>query len=256
MAWVLAAALSGTPADPSACERLARFAEELGSPWLTHLARALTAMATGSQGYDQATRFRSWAEANGDDWGASLAGLIEGFGLLQSGGAAAAPFERSAAGFHRVGAGVLEAWCLAGAALARARAGDPEAPSAARHAETSARVAGVWGARVLAFAALGLTESGGASEYPDLVATMAEDCGLALPDLSTATVRAVPAPDPAAGGDFRRCTVVLRGTGGDPVLRPVRPVGPRPAHRRFERQAPGTSRPPFSRRARATSGPP
>src|SRR5205085_6042971 len=73
------------------------------------------------------------------------------------------------------------AWSCAAAAVARARAGDPEARHAALQAETVARTAGARGARAIAFAALGGLDDRSASEYRALAAALAEECGLSLP---------------------------------------------------------------------------
>src|SRR5206468_10168708 len=133
--------LSGVGPEPEQGERLARLADQLGCPWLAHLTRALLELTPGGTG-DGAARFRAYAEANGDRWGAALADLLGGLGALWRGGDAPDALEHAASELHDLGAGVLAAWCLAAAAGARARAGDPEALHAALQAEAVARAAG------------------------------------------------------------------------------------------------------------------
>ncbi len=199
---LVASLLAGEPVDASAPERLARVGEQLSAPALAHLARAVLALTDAPQGMEAAERFRAYSLDNGDRWGAALALHLQGMGILRRPGDAAPAvdaLDAAAAAFRALAAGVLEAWARAGAAVARARAGDPEARHSAFQAETVARAAGARGAQALAFAALGLLDGATAAEYRSLSAALAEDCGLSLAAVlgsvpGSAAGQAAPAP--------------------------------------------------------------
>lgn len=180
IASCVAAALAGDTKEAPGLERLARLGEQLGSPWLAGLARAVFALTDQSNGIEQAARFRARAEANGDLWGAALGAFFEGLGLLRDGRDARAPLDMAAVTFHQLGAGVLEAWARSATALGQARSGDPGAREAALHAETAARNAAVPGARALALVALGMLHEPPAAELWKQGVTQAAECGLSL----------------------------------------------------------------------------
>src|SRR5262249_34128151 len=145
----------GDPAGPAAADAAADSAEAAGYVWLARVARAALALAPELRdGALEASSARIASEHEGDAWGAALAALLGGLGELRAGGAPDALLEAAADELRALGAGTLEAWTRAGLALARARAGAPEARHGATEAEILARLAGVPGAQVLAYRAL------------------------------------------------------------------------------------------------------
>jgi DNA-binding SARP family transcriptional activator len=161
---------------------LAGEAERLGSPWLARQAYALLAL-TGTP--EIAAQVRAQCRHEADRWGEALAELVEGAGRLASGEAPAELLSLAAGRFRVLGAGVLESWALACAALAEARSGAPQARQAALAAEASARSAGVPGAQALAHLALGVEARHAcsariAAEHLRLARSLAQVCGLGI----------------------------------------------------------------------------
>jgi DNA-binding SARP family transcriptional activator len=103
-------------------------------PWLVRIARAVAVLDPGADGPDRAELDqlrRATAEA-GDPWGELLVGLIAGWaGVITADdpGVAIGLLEQTAERAAGQGAGVLEAWALAFAAVIAVRAGDPRAPT-------------------------------------------------------------------------------------------------------------------------------
>lgn len=176
----VALVMAGEPVEPVELERLARIGEQMAAPSLAHLARAVLAVTDAPQGMAAADRFLDHCLGNGDAWGVALATYLQGMGALRLRTDAVDRLDAAASAFRSLGAGVLEAWARCGAAVARARAGDPEARHAALQAETFARAAGVRGAQALAFAAIGAIDGPSAAEYRALAAALSEQCGLSL----------------------------------------------------------------------------
>jgi DNA-binding SARP family transcriptional activator len=123
-----------------------------------------------------------------DPWGRAILAMLEAWAprskVSPDGPAPAsveirlAAAERAAAGFRRLGAGVLEAWARGLAALALAETGADDAREAALSAESFARSTGTPGARLLAYLAMAAAEPARSDEYSDLAAAMRVETGL------------------------------------------------------------------------------
>src|SRR5207247_388432 len=87
--------------------------------------------------------------------------------------------EQATDAFHRLGAGVLEAWSRALLSLSLARAGAAEAREAALQAEHLARYSGTPGARYFPYLALAEIEPERGAEYRGLALAVQDECGLA-----------------------------------------------------------------------------
>jgi DNA-binding SARP family transcriptional activator len=100
-------------------------------------------------------------------------------------------FVEAAGLFHRLGAGVLEAWARAGAAVSAARVGDQDAWELVAVAETTARATSTWGALVVGWHASAIVEPSRAEEYLALADQLDGDCVMQL----SARRLAHPAPE-------------------------------------------------------------
>lgn len=188
LAGALAGLLAGMPGADAAgleaemqADAVSEEAERLGLPWLARLARAALALSDRPEGRSEAAATRLACERQGDDWGASLAGLLEGLGTLRAGGGQAPGLEQATRGFARLGATTLEAWCHSVQALLLANEGDPRAREVGELAERCARVAGVRGALAYAYQALAVADPEHAASHARLAAAIAADLGLGLP---------------------------------------------------------------------------
>lgn len=195
--YAVALALNDDPAAKAAAESASRRAESLGLPWLARMGQAVLALTDRPDGRSEAAATRLFCEAQGDRWGACLAGLLEGLGELRSGGSRVSPLDEAAEGFAQLGAQALEAWCLCTRAGILALAGDGAARAAAEVAERKARLAGLRGPRALAFLALARTDAPHGAEFTRWASLLAEDSGFAL--LGTPPRLAAP-PAPAGDG--------------------------------------------------------
>ena len=152
--------------------------ETLRLPWLADLCRrAFTTWAGGDGGL-------SIGAENGEEarrWAAGVMDVVEGVSRLSRGVPAAQVFERSALGFRRLGAPVLEVWARCGQALALAVGGDPGAREAALSADAAARSVGVDAAEALAFLALGLADGDASGELLAFARATARDRGVRWP---------------------------------------------------------------------------
>jgi DNA-binding SARP family transcriptional activator len=187
LAAALAAMLAGDRTGGREAEAAAEEAEHLGIPWLARLSRASLALSDRPDGASEAAAARLAGERRGDQWGASLAALLEGLGALRAGGSPAGVLDAAVQGFRRLGAGTLESWARSAHALALARTNAPESRQAALQAETFARAAMVRGAQMIAFLALAEAEPDRASEHRVVAAEIGNECGLALPEPPSAT---------------------------------------------------------------------
>ena len=180
----LAAALllSGRTDDGrDAASDAAELADRLGQAWLARLARAILGIGDAGVRREAASALAA-SEREGDRWGCALAGLALGHSLAYSGHAdAASVLTRSSADLRALGATVLEAWAAGLAAFALARADDPGARGAAHAAERAARSAGIRAPLAFTYLALAALEPARRTEYLELAAAMAEECGLVLP---------------------------------------------------------------------------
>ena len=178
----LAAMLGGDPGGGAEAEAAAEEAEHLGIPWLARLSRASLALSDRPDGASEAAGARLAGERRGDQWGASLAALLEGLGALRSGGSPSDVLDLAVQGFRHLGAGTLEAWARSAHALAVARTGAPEARQTALQAETFARAAVVRGAQMIALIALAEADPARAAEHREVAQEIGRECGLALPE--------------------------------------------------------------------------
>jgi DNA-binding SARP family transcriptional activator len=115
--------------------------ERCGLPWLAQLARGALALAEGA-GAELSTAV-DVCDAVDDGWGGALALLMRGIAGLGSSPERLArspdDLASAAAGFHDLGAPVLEAWARSWQALALAELGSPDAGSVAESACGRAR---------------------------------------------------------------------------------------------------------------------
>jgi DNA-binding SARP family transcriptional activator len=164
-AAAVALLLSGDRAGALEAEVAADAAHSLGLGWLARMCRASLALGGGPSDLAECRAARRACERHDDDWGATLATLIEGWGGLAAGAEATACLEQAVMGFQRLRAGVLETWALAALALALARTGEPAARETAVRARLHARSLGVPGAQSLASAALAEADPAAAAQY-------------------------------------------------------------------------------------------
>ena len=176
-AW-LAAGVAGlllgdekAPKELYACREQA---EALNLTWLARLAScAEECLDAGAPTEADAAR-AACREAH-DHWGTALIGLFQGIGWGQRPEAAREVCAESATIFRQLGAGVLEAWARAGAAVAAARAGDPDCHEVIVAAEASARAAATWGALAETYHASALAEPSRARDWLALAAQLDVD---------------------------------------------------------------------------------
>jgi DNA-binding SARP family transcriptional activator len=181
-----AALLGGDQGAAIDVEWSAEEADRLGVPWIARVGRAVLALTDRVDGPATAAEVRMQCVQRGDEWGAGLAALVEGIGGLRHGQSRPAVVDEAARGFARLGAGSLEAWCHAVAALQRAHARDGSAARSARQALAMARSTAIPGAEAYALLALSLTEPEREGEHLAAAGDVAQACGLALPDLTDA----------------------------------------------------------------------
>lgn len=171
-------------------EESAEAAERLGLGWLARLARAALVLTHRPGSVHEAEALREACDRDGDRWGSALIALLVGWAAVYAGEPAVASLEHATDEFHRLGAGVLEAWSRALLSLGLARSGSPEARDVALQAESLARYSGTPGARYFPYLALAELEPDRAHEYRGLSQTVQEETGLAP--------LAIAAPAPAA----------------------------------------------------------
>lgn len=200
-AAVAAACFLGDEADDD-LEWVIDEAERLGLPWLTRVARGVTAVLTEGGASEAAASLRRAAEDEGDLWAAGIIGLAQGLSGLLGGLASASATEEalaSAAGaFARLDAGTVEVWARAALALVRADGDHPEARPAAREAEAMARSTGVPGALALAYLARSVAEPERSGDLGAMARTVDLDAGLGAPGLAGVLSRADSLPGRAA----------------------------------------------------------
>ncbi|HEV3096278.1 MAG TPA: BTAD domain-containing putative transcriptional regulator [Candidatus Dormibacteraeota bacterium] len=175
----IAALLSGDLQGVFDVEECAEEAEILGLGWLARLARAALVLAHRPGSAVEAEALRSACARDGDRWGSALVALMIGWAAIYSGENAVTVLEQATDAFHRLGAGVLEAWSRALLSLGLARVGAAEAREAALQAENLARYSGTPGARYFPYLALAEIEPERAAEYRGLALAVQEECCLA-----------------------------------------------------------------------------
>jgi len=160
-------------------EEAAESAESLGLGWIARIARAALILARRPGSSAEAEAVRIACERDHDRWGSGLVSLLAGWAAVYAGDNAQPFLEDATDAFHRLGAGVLEAWSRALLSLSLARAAQPEARDAALQAENLARYNGTPGARYFPYLALAEIEPDRAQEYRGLASAVQDECKLA-----------------------------------------------------------------------------
>jgi hypothetical protein len=146
-----------------AIEEAEASAERAGVGWVARMARSALALTGRSLGPGEARRVRERCDADGDPWGAAIASLLEGLGLLaatEADALADAALAEAVRRFHSLDAPVLEALAASARSLARAQAKEPDARALAEAAEHMGRQVQSPGARFFAVQALAIASEG------------------------------------------------------------------------------------------------
>jgi len=184
----------GSPPAPQELVELVPMVVESGGPWLGRVAIACLGLA-GHAADELAVAVDGRPDDADEPWTPLLARYACGVSRAVSDPAQAQRcFDDVADDARRLGAGVLEAWTRAGAALAGAVAHDPGARDLAMAAESLARSHDVPGARAVALTAMAAADPADRTSA-QLAALLAEECGLAL--------TAVAEPGPVARIELR-----------------------------------------------------
>lgn len=150
---VAAGALAAGRAAAVALDSVALRAERAGLPWLGRLARAVTAVDGTAAGAKEALVVAEECDRLGDHWGALLSRLIVELGRSRTGAVGVDQATALVTAARELDSGVLTAWAQSLLALAAVQDQRPDAELEVRRAESTARAAGVPGARTLALAA-------------------------------------------------------------------------------------------------------
>jgi DNA-binding SARP family transcriptional activator len=170
-------------------------AERAGASWLAALGRRIAEHRTRvNHAADRADTVAEATPAGLDDpWGVALGSLAAAwFGaatmpadwpgqIEPAADAWIATAEAAAKAFRRLGAGVLESWARALAALAASTGDADTARETALSAVATARSSGTSGARLPAYRALELVDTARAPEYARLAEDVEIETGLTLP---------------------------------------------------------------------------
>jgi serine/threonine-protein kinase PknK len=154
----------GCENEPASSQQLQEAIEAAEMPWLDRLARAVMAVRAGGR-EQELDLVRRACQADGDRWGEVLvtaleaaAGMVAGIDpgdRIRAVGAATG-FERAAAAFGELGAGVLETWSQAFSAICWWQSGDEaRTVAAAQQTRTLAGLREVPGALAVAALVLG-----------------------------------------------------------------------------------------------------
>jgi DNA-binding SARP family transcriptional activator len=169
--------------SPGAADAVSHQADRLGLAWFARMADGVAdtrrRVATPSQTGSRMPRVLD-AESRDDQWGAALLVAVQGALLLHAGRPDAALLADLARRLRLLDAPALEAWALAGAALAAAASDLPDAGRDAESAAGFARSAGVPGALAVAYAAMARCRPDRAGELERLAEHQAEQIGLGL----------------------------------------------------------------------------
>ncbi len=177
----IASLLSGDGEGKLEVELAAEEAERAGIAWLVRLSHAALALTDRPDGLSEAASVRLAGERDADPWGSCLAGLLEGLGALGAGQDRRAVLERSAAGFQKLGAITLQAWCRCVKALMDAYSSDAGGQGEAEAAEMLARTSGLRGPLAFAYLALASQLGEGESEELSMARGISIESGLKLP---------------------------------------------------------------------------
>jgi DNA-binding SARP family transcriptional activator len=170
----IAGLLAGTTGAVSELHIGREQAEELNLTWLARVGScAAQCLAAGAPAESETARIA--CQQADDGWGTALVGLLQGFGWAPDPASGRDRLMESAELFRLLGAGTLEAWARAGAALAAARAAQPDATQLVGSAETLARATATWGALLATFHARALTDPARAADYLALAGRLGAD---------------------------------------------------------------------------------
>jgi DNA-binding SARP family transcriptional activator len=190
-------------------------AERLGLPWLTRMARAITAVLIDGPASEAAEALRRAAEDEGDLWATGIISLAQGLsGLLRgpaSASATEAALHAAADAFSHLDAATLEVWARAALALVNADGHRADARQASREAEAMARSTGVPGALALAYLARSVAEPERAAELGTMARSVDLDAGLGVPGLAGVLSRADSLPGPGPNGAGMALPVTANG---------------------------------------------
>jgi DNA-binding SARP family transcriptional activator len=212
-------------------EAAANAAERLSVRWLARSGRAVLAAARDPDGPQVAADIAACRE-DGDRWGEALIEL--GRAWFAAGGGDRKPADRAAAIVRDLGAGTLEGWARALAALAAAVGDDDDARDTAFAADAQARTVGTPGPRLLAFLALRQADLQGDDTYESIAADLRTETGLSLPPHRPHSATR------SAAGAARTNGAVAPAGGGATGRRAARDPGVAPAQ---ARRMPATARP-------------
>ncbi len=146
--------------------------------------------------------------------GGGPCGIGRGVVRARRAGGCRGAFESAATRFRALGAGSLEAWARAMAAIAQVRAGSPDARDAALVAEAVARSAGMTVLQAVAHRALAETDLGAWAELGTAADGLLADAGLVLPPDPRE-------PDPASGDEAVGRRPLPHAPTGDAAARPL-----------------------------------
>jgi DNA-binding SARP family transcriptional activator len=192
----VAGLLSGRPGGAEQIEAGVEAAERTAQTWLADRGR-VAARLLGSRttfGLDGGSGGRDAAVGSEDRWGATIDRLLAAWANVGGPAGRLEAADEAATGFRILGAAVLEAWARSLGALALAEVDADEAREVGLSAESAARIAGVPGARLLAFVALGRVDPARSVEFEVLANAASRETGLLLPPR---TDQVEPTPDTA-----------------------------------------------------------
>lgn len=160
-------------------DRLAADAERAGMAWVARQARVLDGLIAGDgAAIDRVARE---CESAGDRWGALLARAAGALRRLLAGEPSQASWQDAIVRCQALDAASVQAWLLAGRALAAAAEGAPDAATQARAAESFVRSAGVWGAQALTVLALAVVDPADPVNTAEQARSLAARHGLPWP---------------------------------------------------------------------------
>jgi DNA-binding SARP family transcriptional activator len=175
-----ASLLIGSPQGRVEAELAVEDSERAGLLWLARISRTALGLVAEPECQAAAEVALVESECSGDPWGEALGALLCGLGALNAPGRAQLHLERAAAGFHSLGAAVLEAWAQAALSLALASLKAPAAKRAAQKAAAYARTVGATGALAFAYAALAKSDAGALGTHTRLLREALDETGLVL----------------------------------------------------------------------------
>ncbi|HEY4332667.1 MAG TPA: BTAD domain-containing putative transcriptional regulator, partial [Ilumatobacteraceae bacterium] len=108
----IARLLGGSGSGDRTLDEAESYSERAGCGWVARIARAALALTDRPGGVDEALRVRDQCVADGDPWGAAIAGLLGGLGAARRGLPASHLFDDAAAQFQALEAATLRGLCI------------------------------------------------------------------------------------------------------------------------------------------------